>query len=159
MLTESTIPWVSIRRYLDSYSNAMPNPNNTTSTPTRLGVGPGWDEQFYVVETSQNRFVSLDSGTSSRKVDVSEPPDLVEALLDLYNSRKVAEEDGDVIPEEHALQKAERVLRAVYRAAPRPYSVYPMSDGDIAIDAYTPQGTKVIVMCDPDGSARCFGPY
>ena len=88
--------------------------------------------------------------------DASEPPDLVEALLDLYDARKVAEEDGDVIPEEHALQKAERVLRAVYRAAPRPYSVYPMPDGDIAIDAHSPHGTKVIVMCDSDGSARCL---
>ena len=83
--------------------------------------------------------------------DASEPPDLVEALLDLYDARKVAEEEGDVIPGEHALQNAERVLRAVYRAAPRPYSIYPMPDGDIAIDAHSPQGTKVIVMCDPDG--------
>ena len=88
--------------------------------------------------------------------DASEPPDLVEALLDLYDARKVAEEEGDVIPGEHALQNAERVLRAVYRAAPRPYSIYPMPDGDIAIDAHSPQGTKVIVMCDPDGSARCL---
>ena len=83
--------------------------------------------------------------------DASEPPDLVEALLDLYSAPKVAEEEGDVVPEEQALQKAERVLRAVYRADPRPYSVYPMSDGDIAIDAHTPHGTKVIVMCDPMG--------
>ena len=158
MLTESTMPRVSIRRYLDSYSNATRNPNNATSSPMRLSAAYGWDEQFHLhlVETSQNRFVSLDSGTSSRKVDVSEPPDLVEALLDLYNSRKIAKEEGDVIPEEHALQKAERVLRAVYRATPRPYSVYPMSDGDIAIDAHTPHGTKVVVMCDPDGSARCL---
>ena len=88
--------------------------------------------------------------------DASEPPDLVEALLDLYSAPKVAEEEGDVVPEEQALQKAERVLRAVYRADPRPYSVYPMSDGDIAIDAHTPHGTKVIVMCDPNGSARCL---
>ena len=88
--------------------------------------------------------------------DASEPRDLMEALLDLYSAPKVAEEEGDVVPEEHALNNAERVLRAVYRAAPRPYSVYPMSDGDIAIDAHTPQGTKVIVMCDPDGSARCL---
>ena len=88
--------------------------------------------------------------------DASEPPNLVEALLDLYNARKAAEEDGDVIPEEHALQKAELVLRAMYKADARPYSVYPMSDGDIAIDAHTPHGTKVIVMCDPNGSARCL---
>ena len=91
-----------------------------------------------------------------KNTDPSEPPDLVEALLDLYDAPKVSEEDGDVIPEEQALQKAESVLRAVYRAAPRPYSVYPMSDGDIAIDAHTPHGTKVIVMCDPNGSARCL---
>ena len=74
--------------------------------------------------------------------DASEPRDLMEALLDLYSAPKVAEEEGDVVPEEHALNNAERVLRAVYRAAPRPYSVYPMSDGDIAIDAHTPKGPK-----------------
>ena len=88
--------------------------------------------------------------------DASDPPDLVDALLDLYGAPKEAEEEGDVVPEKHAIENAERVLRAVYRAAPRPYSVYPMSDGDIAIDAHTPDGTKVVVMCDPNGSARCL---
>ena len=150
MLTESTTPTVAIGRYQDPRSNVAPSSNNTASSPI---VVYGWDK---VADTSQNRFVSFDRGTSSRKVDASEPSDLVEALLDLYSSPKVAEEDGDVVPEEHALQKAERVLRAVYRAAPRPYSVYPMSDGDIAIDAHTPHGTKVVVMCDPNASARCL---
>ena len=89
-------------------------------------------------------------------MDASDPPDLVEALLDLYGVRRVAEENGGVLPEADALPGAERILRAMYRTAPRPYAVYPMPDGDIAIDAHSPQGTKVVVMCDPDGSARCL---
>ena len=96
------------------------------------------------------------TGTSSRKMETSDPPDLEEALRDLYSVRRVAEEDGSVIPEEDALLGAERVLRAMYRTAPRPYAVYPMPDGDIAIDAHSPKGTKMVVMCDPDGSARCL---
>ena len=91
-----------------------------------------------------------------RKMDASDPPDLVEALLDLYGVRRVAEENGGVLPEADALPGAERILRAMYRTAPRPYAVYPMPDGDIAIDAHSPRGTKVVVMCDPDGSARCL---
>ena len=89
-------------------------------------------------------------------MDASDPPDLVEALLDLYGVRRVAEENGGVLPEADALPGAERILRAMYRTAPRPYAVYPMPDGDIAIDAHSPRGTKVVVMCDPDGSARCL---
>lgn len=90
------------------------------------------------------------------KIDASDPPDLTEALLDLYDAPRVAEEDGDIAPDRDTLLRAEDILRAMYRTDPRPYSVYPMPDGDIAIDAHSPQGSKVVVMCDPNGGVRCL---
>ena len=99
--------------------------------------------------------VPFEVGTSSSKMDTSDPTELVEALLDLYSVRRIAEEEGGTVPEEDAMPRAERVLRAMYQAAQRPYSIYPMPDGDISIDAHGPPGTKVVVVCDPDGGARC----
>ena len=90
------------------------------------------------------------------KIDASDPPELIEALLDLYDAPRIAEEDGDIVPDRDTLIRAERILRAMYRTDPRPYSVYPMPDGDIAIDAHSPQGSKVVMMCDPNGGVRCL---
>ena len=119
-------------------------------------VSQGRGDQPDVRSTTQSNSISFDRGTSSRKIEASDPLDLLDALLDLYNVRRTAEEDGGVIPEEDVLHRAERVLRTMYIAFPRPYAVYPMPDGDIAIDAHSPHGTKVVVICDPDGSARCL---
>lgn len=90
------------------------------------------------------------------KIDASAPPDLVEALLDLYDAPRIAEEDGDIVPDRDTLLRAEDILRAMYRMDPRSYSVYPMPDGDIAIDAHSSQGSKVVMMCDPGGVTRCL---
>ena len=90
------------------------------------------------------------------KIDANAPPDLLEALLDLYDAPRTAEEDGDIVPDRDTLLRAEDILRAMYRTDPRPYSVYPMPYGDIAIDAHSPQGSKVVIMCDPNGTARCL---
>ncbi len=85
-----------------------------------------------------------------------DPPDLVEALLDLHDCQRVAVEAARVLPESATVKTAERILRVLYGIAPRPYAVYPMPEGDIAIDAQSPLGTKVVVICGPSGSARCL---
>ncbi len=90
------------------------------------------------------------------KIDANDPPELLDALLDLYDAPRTAEEDGDLAPDHDTLLRAEDILRAMYRTDPRPYSVYPMPDGDIAIDAHSPQGSKVVIICDPNGAARCL---
>ena len=82
--------------------------------------------------------------------------DFTEALLDLYDVKRTAEENGSVVPEMVLVHSAEDVLRAMYAADPRPFTIYPMPDGDIAIDAHSPQGTKLVVMCEPNGGARCL---
>ena len=90
------------------------------------------------------------------KTDASDPPDLLEALLDLHDVPRISKEDGDIAPDRDNLVRAEDILRAMYSTDPRPYSVYPMPDGDIAIDASSPQGSKVVMMCDSNGTARCL---
>lgn len=82
--------------------------------------------------------------------------DLSDALLELYAVQKVAKEDEDVAPTDDAVRRAERILRAMYRISPRYYSVYPAPDGEIVIDPLTKQGTSLVVLCNPDGSAECL---
>ncbi len=121
--------------------------------------------------SSQYRWVTFDHGIAppiSRdppglssilrdiKTRLYDPPELVEALRDLHKLRRVAEEDGDVLPEKEALDRAESLLRAMFQVPSQSYDVYPLPDGDIAIDADTPRGTKVVIVSDHDGSARCL---
>ncbi len=95
-------------------------------------------------------------GVSAIETIHTDPPDLVEALLDLHSCQRVAQEDEAAPPESEVLRSAERVLRTMYGTAPRPYAVYPMPEGEVAIDAHTPPGTKVVVICGTDGTARCL---
>ena len=99
---------------------------------------------------------SPDRGFSAIGTIHTDPTDLVEALLELYSCKRVAEEDEIVPPDSETLRSAERVLRAMYGTDPRPYAVYPMPKGEVAIDARTPLGTKVVVICGTDGHARCL---
>ena len=85
---------------------------------------------------------------------VGEPQALVEALMDLYYAPIDAEEEGHVLPEQSVLRLAEGILRRLHTVDPRPYSVYSMPDGEVTIDARTIEGTKVVVSCNPDGTAR-----
>ena len=43
----------------------------------------------------------------------------------------------------------------MYNAAPYRYEVYSTPDGEIAIDA-TEDEISIVVLCHPNGSARCF---
>lgn len=81
---------------------------------------------------------------------------LKEAMDDLARVREEAAEEGWRIPSADTAQTAERVFRDMFSRAPRPYAIYPMPDGEIAIDAHSPHGTKVVVVCDAKGGARCL---
>ena len=54
------------------------------------------------------------------------------------------------------MKTAERVFGDMFGYAPRPYAIYAMPDGEIAIDAHSPHGSKVVVICDAKGGARCL---
>lgn len=88
-----------------------------------------------------------------------DPDDLVEALMDLHWIKPEAERDGKTGPSGNTIALAERILRALYSRVSQEYGVYPMYDGDIAIDVPSPPGTKLLVICDANGSARCIGFY
>ena len=98
-----------------------------------------------------------DTGSTSADETVYRvPSDLEEALLDLYSCRRIAAEENLVPPSSDSVRNADRVLRAMYISAPRTYAIYPMPEGEVAIDAHTPRGTKVVVICGADGSAHCL---
>ena len=81
---------------------------------------------------------------------------LKEAMDDLAHVQEEAAEEGWRVPSADTVKTAERVFGDMYSRAPRPYAIYPMPDGEIAIDARSPHGTKVVVICDAKGGARCL---
>ncbi len=81
---------------------------------------------------------------------------LAEAMTDLLCVKEEAEEEGWPAPSADTMKMAERVFGDMFSYAPRPYAIYAMPDGEIAIDAHSPHGTKVVVVCDAQGGARCL---
>ena len=74
-------------------------------------------------------------------VDTADTNLLEDALADLKASPDEAKEEHLPLPSDKALQSADHVLRAIYRIWPRRFEVYPMPNGEIAIDA--PAGPAV----------------
>ena len=81
---------------------------------------------------------------------------LEEAMNDLARVREEAIEEGWRIPSDDAARMAERVFGGMFDYAPRPYAVYAMPGGEIAVDAHSPHGCKVVVVCESGGGARCL---
>ena len=77
------------------------------------------------------------------------------ALRDLDEVRAEAEEEGFPVPTEAAFQNARRLLREMHAMSPRRFEVYPMPDGEIAIDATNGRGSSVLLLCSSDGGALC----
>lgn len=95
--------------------------------------------QFYIVYGT-NRF----------------PVELFNALVDLQEASDEANEEGFPCPSDVALLSANRLLREMFKLAPRRYEVYPTSDGEIAIDVPGGFGRSVVVLCDSEGGALCL---
>lgn len=84
------------------------------------------------------------------------PAELAEALDELDDVAAYAEEIEVETPSAAAFDNARRLLKAMYRISPRRYSVYPMPDGYIAIDARGGKGRIAVVMCGSDGGVLCL---
>lgn len=84
------------------------------------------------------------------------PPELRDALRDLDEAKDEAREEGFPAPSDTALGDARRLLRTMHRMLPRRFEVYPMPDGEIAIDVPGDGGRSVILLCEPDGGALCL---
>ena len=82
--------------------------------------------------------------------------DLNAALTDLAEVKAEALEDGYLEPTEEAVRCAERLLRRAYQCIAQRYEVYPMPEGEIALDP--PSGFKqsILFLCRADGSVHCM---
>ena len=82
-------------------------------------------------------------------------PHLRAALHDLAQAQYEAREEGFPLPSDTALRNARRLLRAMYRILPRRFELYPMPDGEIAIDVPGGPGRSLLLLCASDGGALC----
>ena len=107
----------------------------------------------YVGSTASSAFPLKTVGLATLVGDLH--PDLYEALQDLDETEDEAREEGFPIPSDTALRNARRLLYAMYRILPRRFEVYPMPDGEIAIDVPGGLGRSVLLLCGSDGGALC----
>lgn len=84
------------------------------------------------------------------------PVNLAESLCDLDEVVDEAEEEGYPIPQKVALDNSKQLLMEIYAISPRRFEVYPMPDGEVAIDAPDGRGSSVLLLCDSDGGALCL---
>ena len=83
-------------------------------------------------------------------------PHLLEAMNDLEGIRTTARDDNCQIPSELAVDNAKRILPLMHQIWAHRFDVYPMPDGEIAIDAPGGYGRSVILLCESDGCALCL---
>ena len=83
------------------------------------------------------------------------PSELKDALTDLHEAREEACEEGFSPPSCLAIENATRLLQEMYSILPRRFEVYPMPDGEIAIDAPGGYGRSVVLLCYSNGGALC----
>ena len=84
------------------------------------------------------------------------PVRLADALHDLGEVKDEAREAGFPTPADAACKNANRLLKEMYPLSQRRFEVYPMPDGEIAIDASDGQGSSVLLLCDSVGGALCL---
>ena len=82
-------------------------------------------------------------------------PDLCDALSDLDGVRQEAREDGFPAPSDTAAENARRLLHDMYRILPRRFEIYPMPDGEVALDVPGGPSRSVLLLCGSDGGALC----
>ena len=87
---------------------------------------------------------------------VASDGDLYAALYDLRQATAEASEEGFLTPSDIALANANRLLKEMYGISRRRFEVYPIQDGEIAIDAPGGYGRSVLLLCDSQGGALCL---
>ena len=91
-----------------------------------------------------------------RVVEQSFPGELHDAFLDLEGVSEESRELDVAIPSASAHRNVRRLLPAMYRVSPCRFFVYPLHDGEIAIDATSRNRDSVIVVCDSGEGAVCL---
>ena len=96
------------------------------------------------------------SATAVASGGASSDGDLCAALHDLRQATEEASEEGFPTPSDNALANANRLLKEMYGISRRRFEVYPIQDGEIAIDAPVGCGRSVLLLCDSQGGALCL---
>ena len=84
------------------------------------------------------------------------PVRLADALRDLEEVKDEARDKGFPTPADVACKNANRLLKEMCPLSQRRFEIYPMPDGEIAIDVSDGQGSSVLLLCDSDGGAPCL---
>ena len=98
----------------------------------------------------------MEPSTPAPVLTLPMPAELAEAIAEIDEVTAYAEEIEVETPSAAAFDNARRLLKAMYRIAPRRYSVYPMPEGYIAIESRGGKGRIAVVMCGSDGSVLCL---
>ena len=81
---------------------------------------------------------------------------LAQALEELDQVVDEAQSEGYEIPSSTAIDKAEYIIKCIYDNLLHPFQVYPMPDGEVAIDVANGDGSSVLILCCSDGGTLCF---
>lgn len=91
-----------------------------------------------------------------RSVDAGLDIHLNEALRELGDVDRRVEENALPHPSAHAHRNARMLIPRLCRLYPHRLSVYPLFDGEIAIEATVASKHSVLFSCEPDGSVLCL---
>ena len=117
-----------------------------------MSAVPGLSDMAWGVD---DRWASNQSNSGTSWLTKFEPS-LSDSLGDLREARQEASEKEFQRPCDAVLANAERILIEMYQVRRMRYEVYPLEDGEVAIDAPGEGSTSVFVSCEPDGSALCI---
>ena len=81
---------------------------------------------------------------------------LVQALEELDQIVDEAQSEGYEIPSSVSIVNAERIIKRIYDNLSHPFQVYPMPDGEVAVDVTDDNGSSVLILCCSDGGTLCF---
>ena len=65
-------------------------------------------------------------------------------------------EAGHEPPPEDVVNEARRIVREMFRRWPREYDVYPMDERRVAVEVDGGHARKMLLLCEPGGSALCI---
>ena len=81
---------------------------------------------------------------------------LAQALEELDQVVDEAQSEGYEIPSSDAIVNARRIIKRIYDNLSHPFQVYPMPDGEVAVDIANDDGSSVLILCCSDGGTLCF---
>ena len=81
---------------------------------------------------------------------------LTQTLEELDQVVDEAQSEGYETPNGIAIVHARRIVKRLYENLVYPIQVYPMPDGEVAVDITNGEGGSVLILCCSDGGTLCF---